>query len=132
MSKLNRSIFSLIQYTYLLTSQLESQRRFFEEKLKFVEDSTHERIEGLEQSNKLLKEHSQQLQATLDLVTKDKQQQEKRSSVKITKLQHDYDEEKLMNEQLRQNQNYFQVEMQKLKEEFNIAMQNKNQVGHVI
>jgi BRCA1-associated protein len=32
-----------------------------------------------------------------------------------------------MNEQLRQNQNYFQVEMQKLKEEFDNAMKTKNQ-----
>ena len=32
-----------------------------------------------------------------------------------------------MNEQLRQNQTYFQVEMQKLKEEFDTAMKTKNQ-----
>ncbi|CAF0797576.1 unnamed protein product [Rotaria sordida] len=116
-----------LEYTYLLTSQLESQRRFFEDKLQFVEDMTCEKIEELEQSNKLLKEHAQQLQTTLDLITKEKQQQEKRSSTKITKLQHDFDEERLMNEQLRQNQNYFQVEMQKLKEEFDTAMKNKDQ-----
>ncbi|CAF1036101.1 unnamed protein product [Rotaria sp. Silwood1] len=116
-----------LEYTYLLTSQLESQRRFFEDKLQFVEDATHEKIEELEQSNKLLKEHAQQLQTTLDLITKEKQQQEKRSLTKITKLQHDFDEERLMNEQLRQNQNYFQAEMQKLKEEFDDAMKNKNE-----
>jgi len=111
-----------------LTSQLESQRRFFEDKLQFVEDVTYEKLEELEKSNKLLKEHAHQLQTTLDTITKDKLQQEKRSSIKITKLQHDFDEERLMNEQLRQNQNYFQVEMQKLKEEFDSAMKNKNQV----
>jgi len=60
-------------------------------------------------------------------MTKDKQQQEKRSSAKVTKLQHDFDEERLMNEQLRQNQNYFQLEMQKLKDEFDNAMKTKNQ-----
>jgi len=104
-----------LEYTYLLTSQLESQRRFFEEKLQFVEDVTHEKLEELEKSNKLLKEHAQQIQTTLDSIGKDKQQQEKRSSIKITKLQHDFDEERLMNEQLRQNQNYFQTEVQKVK-----------------
>lgn len=107
---------------------MESQRRFFEEKLQFVEDVTHEKLEELEQSNKLLKEHAQQLQTTLETVSKDKQQQEKRSSTKINKLQHDFDEEKLMNEQLRQNQNYFQEEIQKLKEEFDQAMKTKTQV----
>ncbi|CAF5210021.1 unnamed protein product, partial [Rotaria magnacalcarata] len=116
-----------LEYTYLLTSQLESQRRFFEDKLQFVEDATHGKIEELEQSNKLLKEHAQQLQTTLDIIAKDKQQQDKRSSTKITKLQHDFDEERLMNQQLRQNQNYFQTEMQKLKEEFDTAMKTKNQ-----
>lgn len=107
---------------------MESQRRFFEEKLQFVEDVTHEKLEELEQSNKLLKDHAQQLQTTLETIGKDKQQQEKRSSTKITRLQHDFDEEKLMNEQLRQNQNYFQEEIQKLKEELDQAMKNKDQV----
>ncbi len=120
--------FFFIQYTYLLTSQLESQRRFFEEKLQFVEDITHEKLEELELSNKLLKEHAQQLQTTVESLTKDKQQQEKRSSTKVTKLQHDFDEEKVMNDQLRQNQNYFQGEVQKLKEEFDTAIKTKNQV----
>ena len=110
---------------------MESHRRFFEDKLQFVEDVTHEKIEELEQSNKLLKEHAQQLQTTLDTMTKDKQQVEKRSSTKITKLQHDFDEERLMNEQLRQNQNYFQAEMHKLKEEFDSAMKNKTQVRNI-
>ncbi|CAF4305681.1 unnamed protein product [Adineta steineri] len=116
-----------LEYTYLLTSQLESQRRFFEEKLQFVEDVTHEKLEELEQSNKLLKDHAQQLQTTLDALVKDKQQQEKRSSTKMTKIQLNFDEEKLMNEQLRHNQNYFQTEVQKLKEEFDTAMKTKNQ-----
>jgi hypothetical protein len=61
-------------------------------------------------------------------MTKDKQQQEKRSSTKIIKLQHDFDEERLMNEQLRQNQTYFQDEVQKLKEEFDASNKTKTQV----
>ncbi len=68
----------------------------------------------------------------MDIITKDKLQQEKRSLTKITKLQHDFDEERLMNEQLRQNQNYFQTEMQKLKEDFDNAMKTKNQVKYFI
>lgn len=117
-----------VQYTYLLTSQLESQRRFFEDKLQFVEDVTHERLEELEQSNKMLKERAQQLQSTVDVLNKDKLQQEKRSQTKVNKLQHDFDEERLMNEQLRQNQTYFQSETVKLREEFETAMKQKNQV----
>ncbi|UJR23372.1 hypothetical protein I4U23_026381 [Adineta vaga] len=116
-----------LEYTYLLTSQLESQRRFFEDKLQFVEDSTHERLEELERSNKLLKDHAQQLQTTLDAITKEKQQQEKRSSTKMTRIQQNFDEEKLMNDQLRQNQNYFQTEVQKLRDEFDNTMKSKTQ-----
>jgi len=37
-----------------------------------------------------------------------------------------------MNEQLRQNQNYFQTEVQKLKEESDNAMKTKNQVKYFI
>jgi hypothetical protein len=107
---------------------LESQRRFFEDKLQFVEDVTHERLEELEQSNKMLKERAQQLQSSVDVLNKDKLQQEKRSQTKVNKLQHDFDEERLMNEQLRQNQTYFQSEMVKLREEFDSAMKQKNQV----
>lgn len=89
---------------------------------------THERLEELEQSNKMLKERAQQLQSTVDVLNKDKLQQEKRSQTKVNKLQHDFDEERLMNEQLRQNQTYFQSEMLKLREEFETAMKQKNQV----
>ena len=119
------------QYTYLLTSQLESQRRFFEEKLQFVEDSTHERLEELDRTNKLLKEHAQQLQTTVDQLAKEKTVQEKRAQTKISKLQHDYDEERMMNEQLRVNQTYFQTEMQKLRNDFDTMIKQKDQVGHI-
>lgn len=112
----------------MLTSQLESQRRFFEEKLQFVEDSTHERLEELERSNKLLKEHAKTLQAAVESLNREKVSQEKRSQTKIVKLQGDYEEERLMNTQLRENQNYFQTEMQKLREEFETNMKAKNQV----
>lgn len=115
-----------LEYTYLLTSQLESQRRFFEDKLQFVEDATHERVDELERSNQLLKEHAQQLQTTVDALTKEKQQVEKRSQTRISKLQTDFDEERLMNEQLRQNQTYFQSEMQKMKNDFDAAIKEKN------
>lgn len=116
-----------LEYTYLLTSQLESQRRFFEDKLQFVEDVTHKKIEELEQSNKLLEDRAQQLQATIEQVTKEKQQVDKRSTVKLNKIQHDFEEERLMNEQLRQNQVYFQSEMQKLKDDFENTMKTKTQ-----
>ncbi|CAF1415069.1 unnamed protein product, partial [Didymodactylos carnosus] len=66
-------------YTYLLTSQLESQRRFFEEKVRFVEDDTHEKIEKLEQTNKQLHDHHQQLQLSFDTCLKEKQALEKKS-----------------------------------------------------
>ena len=112
-----------------MTSQLESQRRFFEDKLQFVEDVTHERLEELERTNKLLKEHAQQLQTTVEALSKDKQQHEKRAQTKTTKLQHNFEEERLMNDQLRQNQTYFQDEMHKLKQEFESAMKMKNQVS---
>ena len=117
-----------LEYTYLLTSQLESQRRFFEDKLQFVEDATHERIEELERTNQLLKDHAQQLQTTVETLTKDRQQQEKRSQTKFSKLQSDFDEERMMNEQLRKNQTYFQTEIQKMREEFDSTMRQKNQV----
>jgi hypothetical protein len=50
----------------------------------------------------------------------------------MNRIQHDFDEEKVMNDQLRQNQNYFHTEMQKLKEEFDAAMKTKNQVREIV
>lgn len=64
----------------------------------------------------------------MDTITKEKQQIEKRSSTKMTKIQNEFDEERLMNKQLRDNQNYFQNEMQKLKEEYESAMGTKTRV----
>ncbi|CAF1020986.1 unnamed protein product, partial [Didymodactylos carnosus] len=115
-----------LEYTYLLTSQLESQRRFFEEKVRFVEDDTHEKIEKLEQTNKQLHDHNQQLQLSFDTCLKEKQALEKKSQQKLFKVQKDLDEEKLMNEQLRLNQTYFQQEIQKMKEQFDVHIKQKD------
>ena len=43
-----------LEYTYLLTKQLESQRQFFEEKLSFVEVEASERVHALEEEVTLL------------------------------------------------------------------------------
>ena len=36
-----------LEYTYLLTSQLESQRRYFEEKISRVEENTQREIDDM-------------------------------------------------------------------------------------
>ena len=43
-----------LEYTYLLTKQLESQRQFFEEKLSFVEVEASERVHALEEEVTIL------------------------------------------------------------------------------
>ncbi len=41
---IDASFFLFLQYTYLLTSQLESQRHFFEEKMAFIESEAMKNV----------------------------------------------------------------------------------------
>lgn len=96
-----------LEYTYLLTNQLESQRLFFEQKLSFVEKEAYERICNLEDEIHVLQLKNELCDNKLSNVEKEKKHLEKKYEnmvVKATKIGKELKDEKQMNEFLRENQ----------------------------
>jgi len=96
-----------LEYTYLLTNQLESQRRYFEEKIARVEDSAKREIDEMVGQTRNAAEESKAMKEQLEAITKEKTKTEQRlnsSSARVTKLVNELKEEKQMNENLLHNQ----------------------------
>eukprot|EP00112_Aurelia_sp_Birch-Aquarium-sp1_P014949 Seg3267.2 transcript_id=Seg3267.2/GoldUCD/mRNA.D3Y31 product="BRCA1-associated protein" protein_id=Seg3267.2/GoldUCD/D3Y31 len=113
-----------LEYTYLLTSQLESQRLYFEEKMTFLEKDAMERrmkkifddYEKLEQRV----QHSEKEKKTLD---------KKYTQVvaKVGNLVRDLKEEKEMNSCLSENQKIWQQKFEETSEMMKHLEKTKNQ-----
>ena len=111
-----------LEYTYLLTSQLESQRRYFEEKMTRVETSAQREIDEMVNQTRLQAEDAKEMKDKVENLTKEKAKSEQRLSTalsRIVKLQEDLKEEKQMNENLLHNQKAWQ-------KKFNDMQQNMN------
>ncbi|XP_052213652.1 BRCA1-associated protein-like isoform X4 [Dreissena polymorpha] len=67
-----------LEYTYLLTNQLESQRLYFEEKMNEVERTILEKVHVLEEEKMNLTKECSHFHAELELANKEKQQSEKK------------------------------------------------------
>ncbi|KAK3084604.1 hypothetical protein FSP39_016145 [Pinctada imbricata] len=104
-----------LEYTYLLTSQLDSQRKYFEEKMKQVEKNALERVSSLEKKFKKATEDSERFQSNLQSITKEKQQVDNKCKTLHTRLTttlKDLQEEREMNKSLLQNQQAWQTEVE--------------------
>jgi len=104
----NEKVDSLtLEYTYLLTNQLESQRQFFEQKIGFLEKEAFERITRLEENVHTSRIRNEKTETKLQSVEKEKKNLEKKYENvvgKATKLGKELKDEKQMNEFLRVNQ----------------------------
>ena len=103
-----------LEYTYLLTNQLEAQRHYFEETLARIESDAQHQIEEIVDKNKIIVEERDELKANLLIVTKDKQNLEKKVnqlSTKLNKLQSELKEERELNKCLRDNQIGWQMKI---------------------
>lgn len=67
-----------LEYTYLLTSQLDSQRRYFEEKISRVEAIQLSEIQVLREKNQLLEDQCKIFKEKLHQITKEKTASEKK------------------------------------------------------
>ncbi|CAH1800491.1 unnamed protein product [Owenia fusiformis] len=118
-----------LEYTYLLTRELESQRRYFEEKLAVVESKAQEQCTELEsRSMKTIDEYTQ-LEKKLTDVTKEKQAHEKKAvqlSIKVAKLTKELKEEREMNQCLRENQKDWVKRVEELETKFNHSIASKD------
>lgn len=108
-----------LEYTYLLTSQLESQRHFFEDKIQSIEIHKNRQIEEIEgQVKKALDEITKRDQH-LAQVIKEKQVAEKRTNLltaKVNKMVTELEEEREMNRCLRENQIEWQTRVTDLEQ----------------
>jgi BRCA1-associated protein len=122
-----------LEYTYLLTTQLESQRLYFEEKLQSIERQSQRQVEELEtkvkkaidemvkleqqlacgaKDRKLMSEEMTKLEQQFQAVNKDKQ----KLSVKLAKVMSELVEEKELNSCLRDNQTKWQQRVNDLED----------------
>lgn len=106
-----------LEYTYLLTSQLESQRLYFEERIARVEKETLEQVTAGETRHKQMVDEHHRMEETLEQVTRQKIQTEKKCSQyhgQLTKVMRDLQEERAMNKSLLENQSVWQQQITEL------------------
>ncbi|XP_069353463.1 BRCA1-associated protein isoform X1 [Eulemur rufifrons] len=106
-----------LEYSYLLTSQLESQRIYWENKIVRIEKDTAEEINNMKTKFKETIEKCDNLEHRLNDLLKEKQSVERKCTqlnTKVAKLTTELKEEQEMNKCLRANQVLLQ---NKLKEE---------------
>ncbi|XP_034646704.1 BRCA1-associated protein [Trachemys scripta elegans] len=106
-----------LEYSYLLTSQLESQRIYWENKIVRIEKDTAEEINNMKTKFKETIEKCDNLEHRLNNLLKEKQSVERKCiqlNNKVAKLSNELKEEQEMNKCLRANQVLLQ---NKLKEE---------------
>lgn len=105
-----------LEYTYLLTQQLESQRKYYEKLLKDSEKQAQKKIKDYANKNKKISDDLDELQEKFDHLNKEKLTLDKKLNTvqsKLNKTLQTYNEEKQLNKCLTMNQEQFQ---QKLKD----------------
>ncbi|XP_059395878.1 BRCA1-associated protein-like [Carassius carassius] len=104
-----------LEYSYLLTSQLDSQRIYWENKIAHLEKDTAEEINNMKAKFKETIDKCDSLERKLNELTKEKQSIEKKCSQlnnKVLKLGQELREEQEMNRSLRANQIQLQAQLQ--------------------
>ncbi|XP_066545203.1 BRCA1-associated protein isoform X2 [Amia ocellicauda] len=103
-----------LEYSYLLTSQLESQRIYWENKIVHLEKDTAEEINNMKSKFKETIEKCDSLEQKLSELAKDKQSLERKCTQlgnKVAKLGSELKEEQEMNKCLRANQAQLQAQL---------------------
>merc|ERR1719347_335985 len=118
-----------LEYTYLLTSQLEDQRRYFEKKLGRLEEAAGKELSELTHRTKQTEEDKSALNKELETVRKDKIKLESKVSQlcqKLEKLSKEFSEEKQLNKSLRENQEEWQTKLKKTEVQLNVTKEVKD------
>nr|XP_023867673.1 BRCA1-associated protein-like isoform X2 [Salvelinus alpinus] len=103
-----------LEYSHLLTSQLESQRIYWENKIVHLEKDTAEEINNMKAKFKETIDRCDNLERRLGELAKDKQGMDKKCgqlSTRVTKLGQELKEEQEMNRCLRANQVQLQAQL---------------------
>eukprot|EP00092_Neocalanus_flemingeri_P012762 GFUD01013752.1.p1 GENE.GFUD01013752.1~~GFUD01013752.1.p1 ORF type:complete len:614 (-),score=212.76 GFUD01013752.1:76-1917(-) len=118
-----------LEYTYLLTSQLEDQRRYFETKLGRVEEAAGKELLEVTNRAKQSQEEKDALKEELESVKREKSKVDvklSQMSIKFGKLSTELEEEKQLNKSLRQNQEEWQTRLKRAEIEINVIKEVKD------
>ncbi|XP_057339840.1 BRCA1-associated protein [Microplitis mediator] len=109
-----------LEFTYLLTSQLEKQREYFEDRLNRVEQRSLLEITELKEKFNQISTENTQIKEKVGVLTREKQSLEKKiqnSSTKLSQAQAELTEEKALRHALEQNQFSWQSKHKQLQDE---------------
>eukprot|EP01135_Chromosphaera_perkinsii_P011360 Nk52_evm5s2391 gene=Nk52_evmTU5s2391 len=119
-----------LEYTYLLTSQLESQREYFQDKISRIEKEAITRISETEMKLLEMQRQFEEMQMRLGPLEKAKKAAEKKNRdilQKYEKTLNNYQEEKEMNANLSENQKLWQKKCIEIKRELNESEKQKKE-----
>nr|CAI5841998.1 unnamed protein product [Callosobruchus analis] len=108
-----------LEFTYLLTSQLEEQRMYFEEKMAKLESQLSIETKNLREEIANKSAENKQLRTKIATISKEKQALEKKlqqHSTKLTTTLNELVEERQLGKALRNNQQQWQGKITKLEE----------------
>ncbi|XP_029174662.1 BRCA1-associated protein [Nylanderia fulva] len=117
-----------LEFTYLLTSQLETQREYFEERLSRLEQRSMADISELRDKLGEVLEENSQFKKQFATFNRDKQTLEKRllhSTNKLAQVQTELTEEKDLRKALQLNQTSWQTKYKKLQDELSELKKTK-------
>lgn len=100
-----------LEYTYLLTSQLEAQRSFYEEKLARLEEKANMEMEEMQHRTRSSVEETKAMEERIANMSKEKAKADQKLTQinqKLAKLNLELKEEKQLNQNLTQNQALWQ------------------------
>jgi len=118
-----------LEYTYLLTSQLEDQRSYFMSKLHRVEEEAGKELSAATHMCASLQDSAQKLEAELAETRREKVKGEAKManlSARLNKLAGEVAEEKQMNACLRSNQEQWQEQLRRKEVELAVTQQTKD------
>jgi BRCA1-associated protein len=118
-----------LEYTYLLTNQLENQRHYFEETISRIEKDAQAQIEEILDKSKIVVEERDQLSVKWNTLVKEKQAQDKKINqvnTKLSKALSELQEEREMNKSMRENQSLWQKKLQDSETRMSTLIQAKD------
>ncbi|XP_041348267.1 BRCA1-associated protein-like isoform X2 [Gigantopelta aegis] len=118
-----------LEYTYLLTTQLESQRQYFEKQMQAALKEADEKVEEAQRRWSATTKQLGCIENQLADVTKEKQGLDKKCTQyhsRLVKVLKDLQEEKEMNQCLRDNQQLWQKKVSMLEEKLELVSQDKD------
>ncbi|XP_033627537.1 BRCA1-associated protein-like [Asterias rubens] len=110
-----------LEYSYLLTNQLESQRIYFEEQMARIEQDALNRMSEVEARSRKTVEERDKMEQCLQTALKEKSGLERKCSQlggRLSKVAADLKEEKEMNQCLRENQQLWQTKVMELETKY--------------